>query len=111
MGAMFSVTYEILTPESAESGEVEETGFILENATLREAAAEVFGTRTSRCGGVECVEPNDSRIGEARWITVYHGMEYETGAHENRALHIPDHVTAASRRRIARLCGIEVRED
>ena len=106
---MFSVTYEIVTQESSEEGEAEESGFVIENATLREAVSELFDTRTSGCSGVESVEPSDSVVSYARWITVYNGMEYETGAHESRSLHIPDHVTAASRRRIARLCGIKVR--
>ena len=107
---MFAVTYEIMTQESLEEGEAEESGFIVENATLREAMSELFYTRTSLCSGVESVEPSDSVVSYARWITVYNGMEYETGAHESRSLHIPDHVTAASRRRIARLCGIKVRD-
>lgn len=38
-----------------------------------------------------------------RWITVYNGMEFETGATESRALHLPETMTAASRARLFRL--------
>jgi len=100
---MFNVTYEIVTEASAEHGEAEERGFIVEGASLRDALQAVCETRTSFVDGVECIEANDSGIDHARWITVYNGMEYETGAHESRSLHMPEHLTAATRRRIYRL--------
>jgi len=105
----FNVTYEIVTPESAENGEAEETGFIAQDVSFREAFDMVRETRTSLCDGVVCIEGSDSCIDHARWFTVTNGMEFETGAHESRSLHVPDHVTAASRRRIARIMGIKVR--
>ncbi len=100
---LFNVTYEIVTPESAEDGEVEDCGFEAENVSLRDALDVVQQTRTSRCGGIEAIEANDSDPRRARWITIYNGMEFETGARESRSLHIPDTVTGASRLRIARL--------
>lgn len=103
--ARFNVTYEITTPESAENGDSEETGFIVQDVGLREAIEAVQGTRTSGVDGVECIEANDSDIGAARWITVSNGMEFETGATESRSIHIPDNVTRASRIRIARILG------
>lgn len=103
--ARFNVTYEIITPDSTEEGEVEDCGFVVENVSLREAFDYVNRTESSQCGGVECIEANDSRVERARWITVYNGMEFRTGARENRSLHIPDTVTGASRARIARLMG------
>lgn len=103
--AKFNVTYEIVTDESAEQGDCEERGFISKNVSLRDALDDMSATRTSRCAGVICIEPSCSDIGQALWITVDNGMEYETGDYESRSLHIPDHVTAASRRRIARLMG------
>jgi len=33
----FSVTYEIVTPESAEYGDAEDRGWVVEDATLRDA--------------------------------------------------------------------------
>ncbi|HTS05546.1 MAG TPA: hypothetical protein VMP68_08180 [Candidatus Eisenbacteria bacterium] len=101
--AKFDVTYEITTPESAESGDYEELGYIAEGVSFREAVDLVKSTRTSLCDGIMCIVASDSRIDQARWITVYNGMEFETGAHESRNLHIPDHITAASRRRIMRI--------
>lgn len=101
----FNVTFEVVTDESAEESDYDESGFISQNVGLRDALDDVSATRTSGCDGVLCIEPSCSDIGQARWITVNNGMEYETGDYESRSLHIPDHVTAASRRRIARLMG------
>lgn len=106
--ARFSVTYEIVTQESAENGEAEEIGFELESGSLRDAIDAVTVTRTNMVDGVECVELSDSDAASARWITVSNGMEFETGAHESRSLHFPDNLTAASKRRIARILGAKV---
>jgi len=101
----FDITYEIVTQESAEHGDVDDQGYIAQGLTLREAIDTLFETRTSRCSGVECIEPSCSDIKDTRWFTVRNGMEYETGAYESRSLHMPDHVTGSSRHRIARLIG------
>lgn len=101
----FNVTYEIVTPESAEDGEAAELGFIAEGVTLREALEFVSETRTSHVGGVHAIEANEYPVRAPRWITVSNGMEFMTGAYESRALHFPDSVTGASRRRVARLMG------
>ena len=103
----FSVTFEIITPESAEHGDSADAGFIARDLRLREALEAVTGTRTSRVSGVDCVEANDSDVRAARWFTVYNGQEFETGANESRSLHIPDSVTGASRARLARLIGAD----
>lgn len=100
MNRAFAVTYEIVTIESAEHGETADAGFISCDVSLREAMADVFETRTSLCDGVECVE-----AGGLNWITVYNGMEFETGARETRKLHFPENITEASKRRICRLMG------
>jgi len=104
--ARFNVTYEIVTQESAEQGDAEERGFISQDSTLRDAIADLHATRTSACGGVEAIESSASDIANVRWFTVYNGMEYESGATESRSLHVPDSVTTASRKRIARLIGV-----
>lgn len=101
----FNVTYEIMTEESAAQGCSEEHGFLATNVSLREAFAEVHNTRTSRVDCVHCIEADECPVVSPRWITVYNGMEFETGAYENRSLHIPGHITDSSRRRIARLMG------
>jgi len=101
----FDVTYEIVTPESAEDGDAEERGFIGEGLTLREALEELRATRTNRVSGVECIECDSSPCVRPWWVTVFNGMEYETGAQESRSLHIPASVSDATARRIARLAG------
>jgi hypothetical protein len=105
---IFSVTYEIITEESACDGDAEERGFIEEGVGLRDAIAAVRDTRTCHVGGVECVEPSDSNVANARWITVCNSMEYLTGAQESRSIHFPDSLTSATRVRIARLLGVRV---
>lgn len=99
----FNVTYGIITPESAENGELDESGFICENEDLRYAIKDLFRTRTNQVGGIECIEPSDSRVNHSRWITVYNSMEYVTGAHEHRSLHRPEGLSDASWCRIVRL--------
>jgi len=97
---MFSVSYEIVTPESASYGDCAERGMIARNVTLREAIDFLFQTRTIHVGGIEA---NDSNVEGARWISVYNSSEFFTGAQETRSLHIPDNVTPSSRKRIHRL--------
>ena len=90
----YSVTYDIVTPESAIHGDVAEAGYVAENVSLREAIREV--------GGV-CFEHN----GNYDWFTNYeYDLNYSTGAQESRSLHLPDHITGASRVRIGRLLGV-----
>jgi hypothetical protein len=105
---MFSVTYEIVTKESAREGDVAESGFISQGSTLRDAIADVRATRTSEVDGVAYIEPSDSRIGNARSVTIGNGMEYLTGAYESRSIHFPDNLTSATRVRIARILGVHV---
>jgi hypothetical protein len=68
----------------------------------------VMKTRTSRVDGVEAIEADSYPCDVPRWITVYNGMEYETGASESRSLHIPDTVTPGTARRIAKLLGVRL---
>jgi hypothetical protein len=98
--ARFAVTFEIITAKSAEHGDAEERGHVEESATLRDAL------KAARGAGVESIE-TDSSHGPARWITITAGQDFETGAYESRALHIPEHVTNASRARIVRLVRCE----
>lgn len=94
----FNVTYDIVTPESAEHGDYAESGFIGESMSLRDAVAAVQETRTSHVDGRN-VELCNAGLGYA--IRVDNGMEFETGASETRALHLP--TSRATARRIARL--------
>ena len=98
--AKFNVTYEIVTPESAEQGDAEERGFIARDISLREAIELALETRTAEVGGIESIEPSEHPGDNFRWITITNGTEYRTGAQESRSLHIPDHVTPSSRARL-----------
>lgn len=107
MGKLFDVSYEIVTPESAEDGDAAERGMIGEDLDLRTALDLLLTTRTSLVGGVEAVEcdswPTSTDLPPRR-VTVYNGMEFETGAYESRSLHLGD-VTPSTAIRIARLAG------
>jgi len=98
----FSVTYEIVTPQSAADGDVEDRGYVGQDLSLRDAIEMVCATRTSWVDGVECIEANYTGASFS-WITVINGTEFETGAQESRSLHIPSEVTPSSRRRILSL--------
>ena len=104
----FNVTYDIVTEESATRGDYAEAGFICQGVSFRDAIKAVGETRTIRVSGVESIDPSDSDVESAGWITITNGMEYETGACESRSIHIPDSVSGASRIRIARLLGVRV---
>jgi hypothetical protein len=104
----FSVTYDIYTQESIEAGETADDGFICQNVSLRDAIAAVCETDNNTCERTN-IESSDSRISHARWFTVYNSMDWISGDTEHRSLHIPESVTASSRKRIARLLGIVCR--
>lgn len=104
MRALFAVTFEIVTPESAKHGDAAERGFISQNSTLRDAVADFHATRTAQCDGVAAIECDSSR-GRPQWVTIVNGAEYQTGANESRSLHIPPAVSRSSARRIAQLLG------
>lgn len=98
MKPKFSITYQIVTPESATHGDYAEEGFIVEEGGLRECLDALFSTRTSAVGGIVVIEAGEGRI------TVDNGAEFETGAYESRALHMR-HVSIHSQKRIAVLVG------
>ena len=100
------VSHETITPESAEVGSVADSGMEGSYSSLREAIED--------WGGMGCYVESDIcpiRIDTPpRWFTAYQTNDgtrnfYETGETENRSLHIPDHITPASRIRLAKLIG------
>lgn len=102
---IFDVTYDITTTESAEHGENEERGFISQAARLRDAVKDLFETRTCETAAayIEADCWPITRDTRPRCITVANGPEHSTGDYETRYLHIPEHLTPATARRIARL--------
>ena len=101
---LFSVTYEIVTQESADYGDTDSRGYIAEDVSLRDALQYVTETRTNECGGIESISA-DSSHGRPRWVTVQNSMEYTSGAYESRSIHIPSNVSDSTASRIARLLG------
>lgn len=103
-----SVTYGIVTPESAECGEYDEMGYIVEpedtNTCLSSAVKYLYQTRTCEVDGIEA-EFADSWQGGIN-INVYNSPEYVTGARETRTLHITN-ITKASQKRLCRVLGIK----
>lgn len=90
----FSVTYDIVTPESAECGDYEESGFVLESGTFRDAWSEL-GDYATYASAVDRIIINSE----------YH-IDYATGAEESRTLHIPREISEASVRRLFRAVGV-----
>ena len=76
-----SMTYEIITPESAENGEAEEIGFVFEG---EECTAKELAHYIERYG---FTEPSESS-GVPRWLTSEKYREdYRTWEVENRSIH------------------------
>lgn len=94
---LFDITFETITPESAEHGECADSGFYMEKVTLREAWE--FLLWQGHC------EESDSYTANARWLTFYGEPCFTTGAQVNYSLHFPEKLSQHSRLRIARLFG------
>lgn len=90
----FAVSFEVITPESAENGDFADCGFELENVSLRRAVEE--------CGlPLEC---SSSQVHYGCWYMQIDGsMDYSTGAYTRLSLHPPTNITEASARRLHRL--------
>ncbi len=108
----FSVTFEryFVFPraEGEEVCEADESGFVIEGATLRDAMQDGLEYHCPRAAGA--CEPDSYPPRGVRWLT-FDRWNYctreniERGIEESRSLHIPDHVTESSRLRICRLFG------
>ena len=108
----FDVTFEIVTPESAEYGDAESRGFVVENVSLRDAIYAVCGSEDPRF--LPYCEADCSPVRSPRWFTFYKVNEgtpdyFETGAEESRSIHLPESLSDASRMRIARLFNVKAK--
>ncbi len=101
MSRKFSVTYEIVTYESAEDGEAAEQGYIVQDVGLREAIGELNGAAVQP----SCY-PFDPSYSYVWFSTVDADIDYRTGESEYRSLHLPATLTSSTRLRIARLLGV-----
>jgi hypothetical protein len=97
---LFNVTYAIVTPESAEQADYAETGFLLQNVTLREALQDFlnFGELESSCYPLSYTAHE--------WITARAAQDFRDGSQEERSLHFPAKLTKSSRKRIYKLIGL-----
>ena len=93
-----TVTYSIITEESAQQGDVAENGVIGTFDNLRDGVKALFETRTNEVGGCSVQDFGG-------WISVQNGMEFLTGNYEERCLHLPRTVSAYSYDRLCRLLG------
>lgn len=109
----FSVTFERYLPHDPEEDvcEPDERGFVVEGVSFRDALQQFSG-----CGFADYATADDADewpIQAPRWFTLH---KWNDGTHEyfcegiteDRSLHLPDSITPASRRRIARLLGLTV---
>jgi hypothetical protein len=96
----FRVTYEIITPESAEHGDAEERGYVLPG-----------GWRTDDDGEADMTLRDAMRLAGPQedaggwWCEVDGRQNYRTGAEERRSIHPPRNITAASYARVSRILG------
>ena len=91
----FNVTYDIVSDESAENGDVDELGFIAEKVSLRDGI-NLLGSDSAHVDGYS-LDCHDFTI------TVNHNRDYLSGLFESRYLHIPRNTTPSSLKRIHNL--------
>lgn len=94
--AVFLLTFERITPESAAQGDVAERGVLAEGVSLRDAVEALWYAERG-------VEASEWPVRCPRWLTGYE-THYcsDTGDTANVSMHFPESVTGASRRRIYR---------
>ena len=82
---LLSKTYEVITPESAEHGEVDHAGFEFER--------EPFSFRELMQALDDYDHPSDSHIGPRTWVSTNPKINWRTGAETVYSLHFvgPEH--------------------
>ena len=99
---VFHVTYDIVTPESAEHGDYAEAGFVQPGEWHVSADKGDESGMTLREAARLCYPQEDA----GSWFAEVDGrVDYRTGAEERRSLHPPRNITAASYDRLAKLLG------
>jgi hypothetical protein len=107
----FTVTYEVITPESSEHGDVAERGFVAHDGSqcnLGNRSGVLAGRLKDACSmrlrdAVSLI--NTAALDDWHgWIGEADGrQDYRTGAWERRALHPPQDITPSSYGRLVRL--------
>lgn len=82
---LLSKTFEVITPESAERGDVDRAGFEFEN--------EPFSFRELMQALDDYDHPSDSHIGPRTWVSTSPEINWRTGAETVYSLHFvgPEH--------------------
>lgn len=95
-----AMTYETITPESVETGEAEETGFVFEAC---DCTAHDLARYIKREGFTE----TSCSSGVPMWLTSYGDADYTTGEVENRSIH-PGRDPQSQKvwAHVLRICGI-----
>ncbi len=106
----FKVTYEIVTPDSAEYGDAAYRGFLPRSGTLPRRnnmpkRPSLFSLREAFDMMNGTIEADSSPCQTPRWITCY--LRDEPSGSEVISLHL-DGATNASKRRIGRLFGLKI---
>lgn len=114
MPKMFRVTYEIVTPESAEHGDVESRGFMLKGDWRIELRPEICGPAAGAvkdsCAltlreAVDLVSPGAMEDSGTWFTEMGERLNYRTGESEVRSFHMPDNITPSSYARLKRALG------
>jgi len=95
----YDTTYEIITPESAEEGDVAERGYESKGNTA-ESVEDMVRTLLNE----GATEASSSHWHRGIWYTAYGEQNYRTGDHENRSFHI--RAPEAVERAIAKAMGV-----
>ena len=102
----FKVTYYIMTPESAEEGDFDQTGFVLPggwNIPIDEALADIEADyRMTLREALDLAQP-DEDCGNWFAETTTDRCDYASGAYEQRSIHPDRDITPSSYRRIKKL--------
>jgi hypothetical protein len=106
MREKFTVTYEVVTPESAEHGDYAEIGFVTPGDWKQELSTVPDGDRSMEMSlreavdlfGVGACEDSGNWFNQCDCIT-----DYRPGAETRYSLHPPGNITGASYERLKRL--------
>ena len=96
----FRVTYEIVTPDSAEHGDVAERGFMLPGH-WRVSSGRNAGLTLREATRLAAPQEDSGRW----WSEVDGRQHYATGAVETRSIHPPRNITPSSYARVSRVLG------
>ncbi len=103
----FTVTYEIVTPESAENGDYAELGFVLSGGWKEPLDRTKTAPEDCAMSLREAMQLAYPQENSGRWWQESEGREdYRTGARETRAIHPPKNITPSSYARISRILGL-----